>query len=328
MNLKLKILIILLLIGIVNKAKAQVISVDKVSIVVSNLDKSVKFYEQTLGFKQIGSDTLIGEGYEKLFNLFGMNAVVAHLQLGDEKLDLIDFLTAGGSSIPPNLHSNDMVFQHIAIVVKDMDAAFSVLKNSGIEYVSTSPQTLPVSNKAAAGIKAFYFHDPDGHNLEIIYYPQDKGNPKWQKAQNPLFMGIDHTAIGISSTQNSLKIYNQSLGLNVKGESFNKGTEQAHLNNVEGASLHITGLRAKEPSIGVEFLEYLVPGPGSPFPKQTRSDDIWNYFTVLKVKYITKIFNEVKKSKYNLISKDIIYIYGIKQFIMRDLDGHALWIQE
>ena len=46
------------------------------------------------------------------------------------------------------------------------------------------------------------------------------------------------------NTDSSLHFYQKLLGLVRKGDSWNNGTEQAHLNFVEGASLHITGLRA------------------------------------------------------------------------------------
>jgi hypothetical protein len=60
--------------------------------------------------------------------------------------------------------------------------------------IPTAPQRIPDSNQAAAGIRAFYFKDPDGHNLEVIYFPPGKGNPKWKKPTNQTFLGIDHTA--------------------------------------------------------------------------------------------------------------------------------------
>jgi hypothetical protein len=56
------------------------------------------------------------------------------------------------------------------------------LRQHNIEHVSTGPQTIPATNLAAAGVKAFYFHDPDGHNLELIYFPKGKGQEKWQQA--------------------------------------------------------------------------------------------------------------------------------------------------
>ena len=51
------------------------------------------------------------------------------------------------------------------------------------------------------------------------------------------------------------------LGLKLAGESMNHGTEQEHLNNVAGARLRISGLRA-ESGPGIEFLDYLTPKTG------------------------------------------------------------------
>lgn len=241
-------------------SSAQINTVGPVGITVKDLDQSVKFYCEVLGFKKIAEQEYSGAVYEKLEGVFGMRSRVAQLQLGDEYIELTDYITSGGRSIPEDQHSNDLFFQHIAIVVSDMEKAFEVLKKYKVEFVSTAPQTLPLSNTAAAGIKAFYFHDPDKHNLEIIYFPKGKGNPKWQANNKKIFLGIDHTAIGVSNTESSEKFYTTILGFVRKGDSWNFGTEQEHLNNVEGASLHITGLRSND-GPGVEFLQYLRAWP-------------------------------------------------------------------
>jgi Glyoxalase/Bleomycin resistance protein/Dioxygenase superfamily len=106
-----------------------------------------------------------------------------------------------------------------------------------------------------------YFKDPDGHNLEIIYFPPEKRDPRWQNANGKLFLGIDHTAIVVEDTTHSLKFYRDLLGLKLARESMNHGTEQEHLNNVAGARLRISGLRA-ESGPGIEFLDYLTPKTG------------------------------------------------------------------
>src|SRR5437016_9593661 len=82
-----------------------------------------------------------------------------------------------------------------------MDQAFEKLRALKVQFVSTGPQTLPASLPAAAGIKAFYFRDPDQRNLEIIYFPPGKGDPRWQEKTDKLFLGIDHTAIGIARSE-------------------------------------------------------------------------------------------------------------------------------
>ena len=125
-----------------------------------------------------------------------------------------------------------------------MDKAYQHLRAHKIRHASTSPQTIPASNKAAAGIRAFYFKDPDGHNLEIIDFPQGKGDPRWQNANGRLFLGIDHTAIVAEDTAQSLKFYRDLLDLKLAGESMNHGTEQEHLNNVAGARLRTKSRQA------------------------------------------------------------------------------------
>lgn len=310
---------------------AQVSKVGPVGITVSNLYRSITFY-QMLGFRKISEVELEGSTYEKLEGIYGLHAKVARMQLGDEYIELTDYLTSGGRSIPEDARSNDLIFQHIAIVVSDMDKAYRLLRKNMVEYVSTEPQTLPASNKAAAGIKAFYFHDPDMHNIELIYFPKGKGQPKWQRTNGKLFLGIDHTAIGIRNTDSSLVFYQDVLGIPRKGESWNMGMEQAHLNFVEGASLHITGLRASA-GPGIEFLQYLQPGPGKSYPTDTRTDDIWYWQTTLEVDQVDSLYNLLNAKGYAFVSKGIISIPSkhrtdVKAFIVRDPDGHAMLVKE
>lgn len=311
---------------------AQVLKVDAVGITVSDLDRSVKFYTEVLGFKKVSEAEVQGDEYEKLQGLFGIRMRIARLQLGDEFIELTDYLTSGGRSIPEDFKSNDLAFQHIAIVVSDMEKAYAQLRKFNIEHVSTGPQTLPVSIPEAAGIKAFYFHDPDKHKLELIFFPTGKGQPKWQQPREKLFLGIDHTAIGVSNTKNSLKFYQDILGIERKGDSWNKGNEQAHLNFIENASLHITGLRAAA-GPGIEFLEYIIPGPGRAYPADSKTDDLWHWQAILITDNVNKIYQELKTKGYRIISDGLVQLEDKngklnKSFIVRDADGHALLIRE
>ncbi|OQP57236.1 glyoxalase [Niastella vici] len=313
-------------------AFAQVKQVDAIGFTVKDMNRSVKFYSEVLGFKKISDKLVSGAAYENLQGLFGLQMRIVRLKLGDECIELTDYLTAGGRSIPEDQHSNDLFFQHIAIVVSNMEKAFQQLQKHNIEFVSTAPQTLPVTNLAAAGIKAFYFHDPDNHNLELIYFPKGKGQPKWQQQNGKLFLGIDHTAIGVSNTADSHRFYHDILGIDKKGESWNKGTEQEHLNNVAGASLHITGYRAAK-GPGIEFLEYLAPGPGRPYPADSRTDDCWHWQTTLIVKNIAQLYKQLQSENYKILSSQLVQLHTpdgkiANAFIVRDQDGHAMLLME
>ena len=95
-----------------------------------------------------------------------------------------------------------------------------------------------------------------------------------------MFLGIDHTAIVVSDTEASLRFYRDALGLRVAGGSENWGAEQERLNDVDGAHLRITTLRAGS-GPGIEFLEYLEPRGGRPFPADERANDLVHWQTTV-----------------------------------------------
>src|SRR5438093_5405364 len=199
-------------------AQSPQVAVESIGMTVRVMDSSVEFYS-ALTFQKVSDVEVLGEEFEHLQGVFGARMRIVRMQLGNEYVDLTQYLAPPGRPIPADSRSNDLWFQHIAIVVRDMDQAFDKLRALKVQFVSTGPQTLPAAVKAAAGIKAFYFRDPDQHNLEIIYFPPGKGDPRWQEKTDKLFLGIDHTAIGISNTDASLKFYRDLLGLRKAGES-------------------------------------------------------------------------------------------------------------
>ena len=216
------------------RALAFVTAVESVGLTVSDMERSRAFYTRVLGFEQTSDVEVAGPEYEALTGVFGCRVRVVGLRLGDERLELTEFIAPRGRPAPADARSNDRWFQHVAIVVRDMDQAYAVLRTAHVEHASTGPQRLPDWNPAAGGIRAFYFKDPDGHPLEIIWCPPGKGDPRWQRPTARLFLGIDHTAIVVGDTAASLRFYRDLLGLRVAGESENWGTEQEHLNNVFG----------------------------------------------------------------------------------------------
>ncbi len=327
-----KIFFFLLLAASLN-AQSQIVNrVDAVGITVQDMNRALDFFTKVLPFEKISDVEVEGPVYEQLKDVFGIRYRKVRLRLGSEEIELTDYLTAGGRSIPEDSKSNDLWFQHIAIVVSNMDSAYARLRKFNVQHVSTGPQTLPKTIPAAEGVKAFYFRDPAGHNLELIYFPPGKGNAKWQLKTDKIFLGIDHTAIGISNTEASKKFYGDLLGVKYQGESFNFGTEQEHLNNVQGASLHISGNKAAQ-GIGVEFLEYLAPTTGRPYPRDERADDLLHWETIMTTDNAAALFEKLKASHVTLLSTTVITIpsqsYSYKKgFYLRDPDGHVIGIFE
>lgn len=307
-------------------------AVSAIGMTVSDMDRAVAFYAGVLAFEKVSDVEVWGEAYEHLQGLFGLRMRVVRMRLGEEQIELTEYLTPKGRPIPVDSRSNDRWFQHIAIVTSDMDRAYAHLRAHKVQHSSTGPQRIPDWNQAAAGIRAFYFKDPDGHNLEAIYFPPGKGDPKWQQASGALFLGIDHTAIVVSDTDASLAFYRDALGLRVAGESENYGTEQEHLNNVFGARLRITGLRAPG-GPGIEFLEYLAPRDGRLYPEDARPNDLLHWQTTLVVPDASSAAARLRQRRYPFVSSSVIDLptteLGFKKgFLVRDPDGHVMQIVE
>jgi catechol 2,3-dioxygenase-like lactoylglutathione lyase family enzyme len=309
-----------------SSASPIVASIDSISITVDDMDRAVDFYTNVLGFEKLELHEVSGEQYERLYGVFGMRLAVATLRLGDERIELMQFIAPRGRPEPVDSKSNDRWFQHVAIIVSDMDRAYAWLREHKVEHASTGPQLLPAWNPNAGGISAFYFRDPDGNHLEVLHFPEGKGDPKWHRKSERLFLGIDHTAIVVDDTDASLGFYRDALGLRVAGASENYGPEQERLNNVFGARLRITALRALR-GPGVELLEYLAPRTGRPMPVDSQANDDW-YWQVNTSATVAAADVAVRHGHYRYVSPGPQAVEGDMQLIIRDPDGHALLLRD
>ena len=321
-----------LLVSQAHRAGAQKIDgVAAIGMTVSNMERAIAFYTRVLPFQVVGDTEVAGERFERLEGVFGARARIVRLRLGDEALELTEYLAPRGRPIPDDARSNDRAFQHVAIIVRDMDSAYALLRRHGVEHASTGPQRLPDWNPNAGGIRAFYFKDPDHHVLEVLQFPQGKGDDRWRRAAaaapRRLFLGIDHTAIVVGDTPASLGFYRDLLGLRVVGESENYGTEQEHLNNVFGARLRITTLHAAS-GPGIELLEYLAPRDGRPYPADERSNDLVHWQTTLTTSDAALVAGAAIRAGARMVSPGVVEVDGDRRsaLLVRDPDGHVMHI--
>ena len=282
-------------------------AVASVSMTVGDMERSIDFYTTVLSFAKVNDREITDQDIDRLYGLDNITLRLVTLQLGEQTMELIEFITPKGRPIPPNLRSLDRAFQHIAIVVSDMEQAYQQLERYDGPYgilskTSSSPQTLPNWNRVAGGIQAFYFKDPDGHNLELIYFPEGKGKDEWHQLTSSLFLGIDHTAIVISNTTASRSFYCDLLGLKLQQESRNLGLEQERLSNVENVRVHVSSLSASS-GLGIELLEYIEPYGGHPIPTDTCANDLWFWQTTIVVEDLMAQVQRLESYEFPLVEK-------------------------
>jgi catechol 2,3-dioxygenase-like lactoylglutathione lyase family enzyme len=273
--------------------------ISSIGFTTANAERAADFFETNLGFRR-GESLLVEAGpYAQLVGLPGSRLKLVRLHLGDATLELTEVLSLGnglrpGRPIPADSRSCDLWFQHICIVVSDLDAASAqarqAIANGSLVGVSTAPQTLPAWNTAAAGIQAFKFRDPEGHNLELLQFPPDKGEARWHApppASAP-FLGIDHSALSVADTPRSCRFYDALLGLKLGGDGVNSGPTQDGLDGLTDTRVRITSHRCPT-GAGVECLNYQPPNSGRPRPADQGAQDLAHWQIRLRVADLDRI---------------------------------------
>ncbi|MDZ8225685.1 VOC family protein [Nostoc sp. ChiVER01] len=314
-----------------SQTDVQVQKIRAIGLTVTNCDRSLDFYIQALAFELISDITVEGEDYSDLEGVPGAKIRIVTLRLGDELIELMEYLNIQGKPIPSDSQSNDLWFQHLAIVVSDMDRAYAHLRSFPIEPISVAPQTIPPENKASGGVRAFKFKEPDGHDLELIWFPPDKGKDKWHQNSHRLFLGIDHSAIAISNTEQSLHFYCDLLGMQIDSRSLNWRATQSRLDNLPGAEVKITALRPVQGGVGIELLDYIVPGKGRPIPSDWKSCDIAHIQIELVVNNLEQLVDKLRRNGVQFVSSRIVqfadstspYRQGC---LVKDPDGHGVML--
>ncbi len=305
------------------------LSVEGVTLTVEDLDRAVPFYRDALSFVPMDTIEASGPNVGRLVGGDGARMRTVTMRMGQERIKLTEFLSPKGRPIPADSRSNDLWFQHIAIVVSDMGRAYERVRGHGVTHISPRPQTLPESIPAAAGISAFYFEDPTGNALELIHYPPDKGRERWHRDTDMLFLGIDHTAIATADTEQSLAFYRDQLGFEVAGGSVNVGTEQERLTGVFGARVKITALRPPGGGFGIELLDYQAPSTGRPQPADTKANDLWHWHVRARTSSLDATIQRLLDAGHPFVSPGVVEVpkttFGFGAgAMMRDPSGHAV----
>ena len=310
---------------------------EMIGFTVADVDRATTFFTKVLPFEKMSDFRVAGSEYDRMEGVFNANMRIVHLKLGEQIVELTQYISPPtGRPIPVPSYSNDGWFQHMAIVVRDMDAAYKILQENNVQQISAHPITIPESNPGAAGIKAVKFHDPEGHALELIYFPPGKGDPSWHKATSQLFLGLDHTAMTVDSTDKSVAFYRDLLGLDVGGVTFNTGATQEVLDDLFNDTCLVTPMVPISPPPHIEFLDYKTPPGGRPMPVDTKANDLWHWQTTLVTRDIQAATDRLRKAGAQFITPDVVSIpqetqaeLGFKKALMvRDPNGHAIRLIE
>jgi catechol 2,3-dioxygenase-like lactoylglutathione lyase family enzyme len=147
----------------------RILSADHTGITVSNLERSLAFWRDVLGFEFSHTAHQKGEFAEEITGVPGAELKLAVLKTpGGHKIELLEYLA------PPDrkradLRPCDVGSAHVALHVDDLDAILDKITASGWNAAG-KPQTL--TNGPNAGKRVVYVRDPDGTTLEFMQPPK------------------------------------------------------------------------------------------------------------------------------------------------------------
>ncbi len=233
----------------------------RIGLTTADIDRLEAFYRSVFGFERVAAEALDGPDFAGLMDVRGTGARRTVLRLGRQEISLLAF-AGGARPYPLPAAANDPWFQHMAIVVSDMNDAYARLRaHAGWSPVSRDgPQRLPARS---GGVTAFKFRDPDGHPLELLEFPSGAAPPAWSSSADAdgVFRGIDHSAIVVKDGTRSLDFYRLLLGFVPRATTLNRGPEQQALDAVDAPVVEVTALQLPgAPPPHLELLCYRGPG--------------------------------------------------------------------
>jgi len=313
--------------------------IHSVGFTCADAEALAAWYGRWLGFTPIERREHHADAYCALVGLPGARLLRLTLGLGAERLELSQVLAPGpdtraGRKLPADSRSNDLWFQHICLVLTDMQTVAPTIaaqvRSGALQPISTAPQRLPDWNPGAAGIVAYKFHDPDGHPLELLQFPPDKGDARWHPAAAPAgLLGIDHSAIGVSDPERTARFYGELLGLAHGGGGSNSGPEQDQLDGLVNTEVRIDAWRTPR-GMGIEALDYRSPAGGRPQPEDFGAQDLDHWQIRLEVGDLEAVAAGLEACGGTPISSGIVVLQGSlgegwsRALQVADPDGHRL----
>jgi catechol 2,3-dioxygenase-like lactoylglutathione lyase family enzyme len=144
----------------------KVVGSNHTGITVSNLERSLAFWRDVLGFEYSHSAHQKGEMAEEITGVKGAELKLAVVKApGDHKIELLEYLAPADRKKDADLRPCDLGHVHVALTVENLEPLLQKIAKSGWKAAG-KPQTLTTGPNA--GKRVIYVRDPDGTTIEFM----------------------------------------------------------------------------------------------------------------------------------------------------------------
>jgi catechol 2,3-dioxygenase-like lactoylglutathione lyase family enzyme len=142
---------------------------------VSDLDRSLAFYADTLGLEVIATQEKEGGYLAAIVGYPDAHVRMAHLRVpaADHVVELFEYLAPDGEEAG-RLEPRDVGVSHLCLVVDDLPALYDELVEAGVDSFVSPP--VEVDTGINTGGMALYLRDPDGIPVELFQPPHRAAN--------------------------------------------------------------------------------------------------------------------------------------------------------
>ena len=153
-------------------SKFRITATDHTGITVSNLERSLEFWQNVLGFGFSHRAHQSGEMVEQITGVKGAELKLAVVKAPDgHKIELLEYLAPPDRKQHAGLRPCDVGSVHVAFTVENLDPLLEKIAASGWKAAG-KPQTLNYGPNA--GKRVIYVRDPDGTTIELMQQPPKK----------------------------------------------------------------------------------------------------------------------------------------------------------
>jgi catechol 2,3-dioxygenase-like lactoylglutathione lyase family enzyme len=301
--------------------------IDRITLIVSDLDRAEDDYVRTFGCT-IEHRGDIEASLTRVLCIGDTRGRRSLLRLGRERIELLEFTDSAGRPYPAASTSTDLWFQHVAIIVNDMPYAHQqIMANPRFRPISRNgPVRLPARS---GGVTAFKFRDHDGHPLELLAFPEGRVPQAWRNpAGTGSFLGVDHTAIGVSHSAVTTAFFRSVFGFSVGTRTQNWGREQDDLDDVADVHVTVTRLAPDRPAPRLELLRYHA-ATRRPISPGTASNDIAATHAAVRVASLDEAAAALTRRGTPLADNDLMILRGgMRAALVAGPDGHLFLVEE
>lgn len=158
--------------GLTSVPAMSLLRLTHIGICVADLERSLRFYRDVLGFAYRAEIRVTGEPSTTLLQLDDVDLRAVYLERDGTRIELLHYAAPGHRGTGETRPMNQLGLTHLSLRVDDLATTLADLKSAGVRILDRTHIDIP-----AFGAAAIFVTDPDGVLIELVQAPGDPAAP-------------------------------------------------------------------------------------------------------------------------------------------------------